>query len=105
MDRPALLTAQSALLEIRRTVVLNHGPTDSFDHALSSIREALTSTSAAHGTTNPEPSQTKWVTTAEAAKVLGKSQRWVRDMAPRIGGVWRYDRWLIPQDSLPTEEQ
>jgi hypothetical protein len=40
MDRTALLTAQAALLAVRETVVIRHGTTVAFDHALASIGEA-----------------------------------------------------------------
>lgn len=104
LDRSALLTSQSALLAVRQGVVLRHGSTSAFDHALTSIREALTSTSAAEGSPGHGPDHTEYVTTAEAAKALGKSQRWARDIAARIG-IKKSGMWLIPKDLLPQEEQ
>ena len=52
------------------------------------------------------PRQTEYVNTATAAKLLGKSERWVRDIAERgeIGAVKVGGRWLIPKDALPQEE-
>lgn len=46
-----------------------------------------------------------FVTTAEAARTLGCSERRVRQLAPSIGGIKSGGRWLVPIDSLPTNEE
>src|SRR4051812_44348288 len=104
MDRSALLTAQAALLAVRETVVIRKGTTTAFDHALSSIREALTSSCAAEGRPKTVPVHTEYVTTAEAAKLLGCKERWAREIAKRIG-IKKSGVWLMSKDALPQEEQ
>ena len=99
LDRNALLCAQSALPAVRESVVLRHGQTASFDNALASIRAELAH--AAAGSAATQTDQTKYVDTAEAAKRLRCSDRHVRDIAPRIGGIRIGGRWMIPDDSLP----
>lgn len=102
LDRSALLTAQQALLAVRETVVLGHGTTAAFDHALANVREALTTSVV--GSEKPPTDDNEYVTTAELATELQCSDRWAREIAKRIG-IKVGNRWLVSKDALPQEEQ
>lgn len=64
------------------------------------LEDAITSANGSPGTTTVHDG---FVDTTVAAQRLGCSERWVRDIAPRIGGIKHGGRWLIPTTALPEE--
>ena len=69
------------------------------------LRSALSSALAATGHENAaaEPESVEWVSTREAARTLGCSERQARRIAARVGRRVG-GRWLIPADALQREE-
>lgn len=41
-----------------------------------------------------------WITTAQAAMILGCSPRWAREIAESLGGRKHGGRWLIPRHAV-----
>ena len=108
LSRADLVAARYALLFTRRTLAARSESAEAFDTALGAIEAALQPASVT-GTPKPPPRDdewtTEWATTAEAATVLDVSDRWARQMAPRIGGVKRGGSWWVPRSSLPEPEE
>ena len=70
--------------------------------ALACLDDLRTSASGSGNTVMPNAG---YCGTAMAAARLGCSERWVRQIAPSIGGVHRQGRWLIPISALPDEQE
>lgn len=90
---------EEAFAVIRR--YLQGRPPDAAAYQLAHKLETITT--SANGTPKTPLRETEWVTTAEAAQVLGTSERWARELAPSIGGRKSGGRWLIPRDALPED--
>ncbi len=105
LDRADLATIQSALLFVRDAIATRGENPAAFDRALQACAAALSPTASVCGSPPETPRHTEYVSTTEAAKLLNTSERWARDLAPRIGGIKQAGRWLIPKDALPQEDQ
>jgi hypothetical protein len=97
-----LRVALQAVLVAARQRRLNGVPPSS-DYG--QLAEALKSALAANGRESvaAQPAQAEWISTRQAAKALGCSQRQAQRIAAqvghRVGG-----RWLVPADALQREE-
>ena len=100
-DHADIVAACTALRFVRVALAARRESTTAFDKALESFN---TATTAAIGSPESPAREDGWVTTAEAAERLHCSERWARDLAPRIGGRKVGGRWLIPKASLPEQE-
>jgi hypothetical protein len=99
LDRADLKASRSALLLVIRALLDRKEPTAAFDRAVASIDQVLSA--SADGTPEPALNHNEYVDTTEAAKALRCSDRRVRNIASRIGGIKLGGRWLIPKDALP----
>lgn len=70
------------------------------------LEELLQDSTSANGSTKTPLHDDEWVTTTEAAKALGVTDRWVRELASigDVGAVKRAGRWWIPRDAIPEED-
>ncbi len=91
---------EEAFTVIRR--YLQGRPPDAAAYQLAHRLETITT--SADGTPTTAVPHTEYVDTTEASKLLGCSERWARELAPRVGGIKRAGAWWIPRDALPTED-
>lgn len=100
LDRDDLDAAWWALRTVTHILAARNEPTTAFDCALTHIEATI----AANGNPKSPRGQTEWndwVSVGEAARLLGCSERRVRQIAPAIGAVKRAGAWWIPRSALP----
>lgn len=95
LDRTDLRMALIALNYYIRALQLVHRPVPPAAHRLA---DHLTTAMAVNGQESQRVT-TDWITTDEAAKRIGCSQRHARRLAARIG-TRTGRQWLIPADAL-----
>lgn len=96
-----------AMFAIVRTHLRGPAPDDAAYQLAHRLEELLTAGTSDSGSASAPLRDNEfdgWVTTTEAAKLLHTSERWVRELAPAIGGRKQYGRWLIPRSALPEED-
>lgn len=94
--------ARSALLFTIRALAARCEDTTAFVSALAAVDAATTE----NGSVPETGCNHGYVDTCEASRMLGTSERWVRELAAsgRIGAVKHAGRWLIPRDALPEDD-
>jgi hypothetical protein len=98
IDRTDLETCRVGLLWIQRHRQLHRQPASPvIDRAISNLEDTLACSASG---TNDAATQQNWVTTTTAAKRLGCSPRYVRQIAERLGGRKDGRDWLIPEGAL-----
>ena len=95
------LKACRAALRVCRSLPARPETTAAWDRALVAVEEVLSG--SVNGSAATPTRQTEWVTTAEAAKALGCTDRWARDIAASVG-IKYGGRWFIPKDALPQPD-
>lgn len=98
-----LKVMQSVLRRHQEILARRNERSPAYDRVAANIASALAV--AADGSEITAPRHTEYVDVATAAMALGKSERWLRNIAPRIGGIKKSGVWLIPRDSLPDMEE
>ena len=98
IDRTDVETCRIGLLWIRRHRELHRQPASAaIDRALAAL-DRVTSAMSVDGQ-NPFVAQQEWITTGEAARRTGYTERHIRRLAPQIGQkVGRV--WAIRADAL-----
>lgn len=93
---------RSALLFACRALAARNEDTTAFVSALA----AVDATTTEHGSVSETGCNHGYVDTCEASRLLGTSERWVRELAAsgHIGAVKHAGRWLIPRDALPEDD-
>ncbi len=97
-------TDLEVIYDIIRTHLRGHAPDLRAFRIADRLETVLTADTSDNGSRPEVPCQTQYVDTAQASELLGTSERWARDLAPRIGGRKIGGRWLIPRDALPEDE-
>jgi hypothetical protein len=93
--------ALAAVSYYRRAFVLSRRPVPpAADALVEHLEQALMSASGQESVA----SQADWLSTRQAARLLGCSERTARRMAARIGRRAGRD-WIIPADALPQRQE
>jgi hypothetical protein len=100
LDRADMKMALVAVSWYRRAFVLaKRQVPPAADRLVDHLQQAM----AANGQ-EPAAVQPHWVSTRQAARQLGCSDRNARRIAEQIGGRRVGRAWIIPADALPSEE-
>lgn len=100
LDRADLRMALAAVSYYRRAHILAKRPVPP---AADMLAQRLEQAMAASGQ-EPVAPQQEWLSTRQAARLLGCSDRTARRIAARIGRRAGRD-WVIPVDALPQREE